>query len=39
VSRTPELDRRVRKSALLLMSLALIFYFAYIAIGIYRSRH
>jgi len=39
VSRTPDLDRRVRKSALLLVSLALALYFAYIAYGVYRSRH
>lgn len=31
--------RRIRNRALLLMSLALAFYFGFIAISIYRSRH
>jgi hypothetical protein len=31
--------RRIRKSALALLSLALGFYFAFIALSVYRSRH
>jgi hypothetical protein len=31
--------RRIRKRALLLMSLALAFYFGFIAIAVYRSYH
>jgi hypothetical protein len=31
--------RRIRKGALLLMSLALAFYFGFIAIAVYRSHH
>jgi hypothetical protein len=34
-----ELKRRIRYGALGLMSVALGFYFAFIAISIYRSRH
>jgi uncharacterized membrane protein (DUF485 family) len=31
--------RRIRRRALLLMSLALAFYFGFIAIAVYRSHH
>jgi hypothetical protein len=32
-------NRRIRMGALALMSLALVFYFGFIAITVYRSRH
>jgi hypothetical protein len=32
-------QRRIRKSALILTALALVFYFGFIAITIYRSHH
>jgi hypothetical protein len=31
--------RRVRSAALLWMAVALVFYFGYIAVSVYRSRH
>ncbi len=39
VNRTPDQDRRIRNSTLLLTAVALAFYFGYIALTIYRSRH
>ena len=39
VNRAPEQSRRIRNSALALLSVALAVYFAYIALTIYRSRH
>jgi hypothetical protein len=39
VTQAAETRRRIRNGALALMSLALAFYFAFIALSIYRSRH
>ena len=39
VNRTPDQDHRIRNSALLFTAVALAFYFGYIALAVYRSRH